>query len=125
MVDITSALARKEVPEKPTRDASLLYTPLYFEHRRCGLLSCRKLAEDTESGVLFRCSGGYEGLEQYCCREHQLEHWTRRFARDCAENEQYHSNTAIYFVQCNGFACIVQSRERGCVLPSLHLHIKY
>ena len=74
ILSIARTFARREMPGKPNRKKSLLYGPLCFQHRRCGLLSCRKTAEEA-GGTLLRCAGGCDGLEQYCCREHQLEHW--------------------------------------------------
>jgi hypothetical protein len=61
-------------PPHPTRKESLLYGPLIYANRRCGLASCRKL-EAVRGGELMRCSGGCGGLEHYCCKEHQKEHW--------------------------------------------------
>jgi hypothetical protein len=71
---ITRTFANRARPGVPSRKQSLLYGPLCFQHRRCGLLSCRKTAEEA-GGTLLRCAGGCDGLEQYCCREHQSKHW--------------------------------------------------
>lgn len=71
---IASAFERNEIPATPDRLEYLLYGPLFFQNRRCGLISCRKTVDEA-GGTLLRCGGRCEGLEQYCCREHQVEHW--------------------------------------------------
>jgi hypothetical protein len=71
---ITDELSKGRKPPLPTREESLLYGPLIYANRRCGLASCRKL-EGVRGGELMRCSGGCGGLEHYCCKEHQKEHW--------------------------------------------------
>jgi hypothetical protein len=79
---ITEDIVKGRKPTHPTRKESLLYGPLIYANRRCGLASCRKL-EAVRGGELMRCSGGCGGLEHYCCREHQKEHWDlrKRFCR--------------------------------------------
>jgi hypothetical protein len=77
---IETLIAGETAP--PVRETYLLYGPLYFQHQRCGLSSCRKTAEEA-GGMLLRCSGGCEGLEQYCCREHQLAHWNAGHKKFC------------------------------------------
>jgi hypothetical protein len=71
---ITNDIVEGRKPPHPTRKESLLYGPLIYANRRCGLASCRKL-EAVRGGELMRCSGGCGGLEHYCCKEHQKEHW--------------------------------------------------
>jgi hypothetical protein len=74
MNKITDDIVKGRKPPHPTRKESLLYGPLIYANRRCGLVSCRKL-EAVRGGELMRCSGGCGGLEHYCCKEHQKEHW--------------------------------------------------
>jgi len=66
---IITAIIDSRKPPKPHQTRSLLYGPLCNFHRRCGVSSCRK----TE--VVARCTGGCGGLEYYCSKEHQKEHW--------------------------------------------------
>ena len=75
ILPIATALANGEIPPKPKPSSSLLYGPLMDSNRRCGLTSCRKSALEAGVKDLLRCSGGCEGMEQYCCREHQVEDW--------------------------------------------------
>jgi hypothetical protein len=79
---IVQDIVQRRKPPHPTRKDSLLYGPLIYATRRCGLASCRKL-EAVLGGELMRCSGGCGGLEHYCCKEHQKEHWDlhKRFCR--------------------------------------------
>jgi hypothetical protein len=79
---ITNDISKGRKPPHPTRKDSLLYGPLIYATRRCGLASCRKL-EAVRGGELMRCSGGCGGLEHYCCKEHQKEHWDlhKRFCK--------------------------------------------
>jgi hypothetical protein len=79
---ITDDIFKGRKPPHPTRKDSLLYGPLIYADRRCGLVSCRKL-EAVRGGELMRCSGGCGGLEHYCCKEHQKDHWDlhKRFCK--------------------------------------------
>ena len=83
ILPIATALANDQKPRKPKSSKSLLYGPLIDSNRRCGLDSCRKTPEDAGIQDLLQCRGGCEGLEQYCCDEHQREHWPshRKFCK--------------------------------------------
>jgi hypothetical protein len=70
----------------------LLADPLLQSRMRCGLPRCRARQpqgqQDGSSSIgrsqnLPKCSGGCNGMELYCCREHQIEHWCdhKRFCR--------------------------------------------
>jgi hypothetical protein len=82
---LASSLADMNIPEAPTQSTYLLYGPLFFAHRRCGLLGCDRTTSPT-GGALLRCSGGCDGLEQYCCREHQLADWKAGHKNFCKRN---------------------------------------
>jgi hypothetical protein len=71
---IAQALAKGRKPGRPDGSTSLLFGPLIDSNRRCGLLSCRKTAEDAGVDNLKRCVGCDE-MEQYCYREHQKQDW--------------------------------------------------
>jgi hypothetical protein len=73
--DIVATFSEGTIPGKPVRSTHLLYGPLYYADRRCGLATCRKTAQELNLRELLRCSGGCEELQQYCCREHQLADW--------------------------------------------------
>ena len=75
LTDIVATLSEGMMPGKPVRSTYLLYEPLYYADRRCGLATCRKTAQELDLPELLRCSGGCEELQQYCCREHQLADW--------------------------------------------------
>ena len=86
---LATDLAQGRVPPKPRSSAALLRGPLDQAYARCGLVSCRSITrqsdpssqpsnDDEESenwATLYECSGGCQGLEVYCCRQHQKEHW--------------------------------------------------
>lgn len=76
---ILNALVAGEVPARPSKRRSLLYGPLLDANKRCGLPSCRS-TRGAEGGDLLRCTGGCRGLEQYCCKDHQVEDWGRHKA---------------------------------------------
>lgn len=85
ILTIATAIVERRAPEPPDKSTYLLYGPLYYAHRRCGLASCRKTAVEA-GGSLLHCSGGCEGLQQYCCREHQVADWKAGHKRFCREN---------------------------------------
>jgi hypothetical protein len=84
---IATALASGSLPSLPDPSISLLYGPLIDSNRRCGLVSCMKTAEEAGLEDLLRCKG-CEGLEQYCCREHQREDWELTHRKFCKSNRR-------------------------------------
>ena len=75
---ILNALCKNEKAPKPSSSKSLLYGPLIHAFRRCGLPTCRKTVTET-GNALFLCNG-CDGMEQYCSKAHQKQHWkTHKF----------------------------------------------
>ena len=71
---IAAAIMSKKKAKKPSPRSSLLYGPFYYDSRRCGL--CHKTEKEVGHNLLS-CAGGCQGLEQYCCREHQKQDWNK------------------------------------------------
>ena len=63
------ALIKREQVPKPHNRTSVLYGALSKFRRKCGLPSCRTRIS------IAKCGGGCGGLEYYCSREHQKQHW--------------------------------------------------
>ena len=71
---ITAAIISNKRAKVPSPSSSLLYGPFYYDSRRCGL--CHKTEREVGHNLLS-CAGGCQGLEQYCCKEHQKKDWKK------------------------------------------------
>lgn len=87
IVGLAKRLAKKRIPNAPVLSSYLLFDPLFFKNRRCGLAECNKMTS-SEGGSLLRCGGGCENLEHYCCREHQVADWKDGHKRFCNANKR-------------------------------------
>ena len=71
---IAAAIMKNKKAKRPSPRSSLLHGPFYYDSRRCGL--CHKTEKEVGHNLLS-CAGGCQGLEQYCCREHQKQDWNK------------------------------------------------
>lgn len=66
--NIILKLSRRETPELPSLEGSLLRKPMEAMLKRCACCG-------SEGGQKFSCGGDCKGLACYCCKEHQVKHW--------------------------------------------------
>ena len=73
-IPLATALATQTRPLSPSalQESSFLKSPLIRLASRCELCGTAEAATDS---TIRRCGGGCRGLAQYCCIEHQKEHW--------------------------------------------------
>jgi hypothetical protein len=73
-IPLATALATQTPLSTTTslHESSFLKNPLIRLARRCEVCGT---AEEAANSTISMCAGGCRGLAQYCCKEHQKQHW--------------------------------------------------
>jgi len=88
ILPILDAFIAGRRPPIPRPEDALLGGPLSYAVQRCGLPSCGRTTRSDGQGDLLFCSGGCQGMEMYCCREHHRQHWEDHHKHFCQKNRR-------------------------------------